>query len=379
MKVALVLDRFNPRLGGLEHWSHQFATWLLSAGHEVHVIAFAFAPDFLPPGLVIHLLDQPPSRVECAAAVEKRLRALSLDVIHDLGTGWFFDVFHPQFGSRIAGYRRNLLSLPLVQRIRDWLSPARHRRYRQLRAVERRQYSTNTGVIIPVSRMVQAHLQTLHGVDPARMTLVYNGVDTHRFSPGHRSQYRAMMRSRLGLRRETLYLFVAHNFRLKGLVTVLKAMRLLVAAGCPGHLAVVGGGPVETFRRIAARLGVSAQTTFCGFVNETVPYYAAADVFVFPTFYDPCSLVALEAWASGLPVITSRFNGAAELMTPGEEGAVVDDPRDARQLATQMEFLLDESARARMAGAARALAVEHSTQMQFRAIMKVYHQHAGRR
>jgi UDP-glucose:(heptosyl)LPS alpha-1,3-glucosyltransferase len=100
---------------------------------------------------------------------------------------------------------------------------------------------------------------------------------------------------------------------------------------------------------------------------------------VFPTFYDPCSLVALEAWASGLPVITSRFNGAAELMTPGEEGFVVDDPRDARQVALWMECLLDESARSKMAYAARALALEHSTEKKFAAIMEIYQQQAGRR
>ncbi len=379
MKIALVLDRFDPRLGGLEQWSYQLATWLLTAGHEVHVVAFAFAPDFLPSGIITHLLAQPHSRLERGAATERCLKTLSLDVIHDMGTGWFFDVFHPVFGSRIAGYRRDLVSLPPVQRLRDWLSPVRRRRYRQLRALEQRQYGTNTGVIIPVSRMVQTHLQTLHGVDPARMRLVYNGVNTQRFSPERRSQYREMIRSQLGLQHETLYLFAARNFRLKGLAPVLQAMRLLVADGHQVHLAIVGSGPIETFRRMAARLGVSGQTTFCGFVNETIPYYAAADVFVFPTFYDPCSLVVLEAWASGLPVITSRFNGAAELMTPGEEGFVVDDPREAGQLAYQMECLLDEPVRARMARAARTLASEHSIGKKFAAIMEIYHEQAGQR
>lgn len=372
MKIALVLDRFDPRLGGLEQWTYQLATWLLTAGHEVHVVAFAFAPDFLPAGLIPHLLAQPNSRLERAAAAEMCLKTLSLDVIHDMGTGWFFDVFHPVFGSRIAGYRRDLASLPPVRRLREWLSPARRRRYRQLRVLERRQYATTTGIIIPVSRMVQTHLRTLHGVDPARMRLVYNGVDTQCFSLERRSQDRATIRGRLGLQHETLYLFVACNFRLKGLATVLRAMRILIADGQLVHLAVVGGGPIEIFQRIAARLGVSKYTTFCGFVEETVPYYAAADVFVFPTFYDPCSLVALEAWAGGLPVITSRYNGAAELMTPGEEGFVVDDPRDARQLALQMECLLDESLRARMARAARTLALEHSTEKKFATILEIY-------
>jgi UDP-glucose:(heptosyl)LPS alpha-1,3-glucosyltransferase len=379
VKIALVLDRFDPRLGGLEQWTSQLATWLLTAGHEVHIVAFAFASDLLPSGVLTHLLAQPRSRLERGAAAELCLKTLSLDVIHDMGTGWFFDVFHPGFGSRIAGYRQDLLSHPPLQRFREWLSPARRRRYQQLRALERRQYSTNTGVIIPVSRMVQTHLQTLHGIEPTRMKLLYYGADTRRFSPDHRPQYREIIRGRLGLRHETLYLFVARNFRLKGLTTVLKALRLLVTAGHPVHLAVVGDGPVGTFAPIAARLGVSAQTTFCGFVDDTIPYYAAADVFVFPTFYDPCSLVALEAWASGVPVVTSRCNGAAELMTPGEEGFIVEDPRDARHLASQIECLLDESVRARMARAARTLALEHATEKKFADLMEIYCQQAGQR
>jgi UDP-glucose:(heptosyl)LPS alpha-1,3-glucosyltransferase len=188
-----------------------------------------------------------------------------------------------------------------------------------------------------------------------------------------------LIRGQLGVHREILFLFVAHNFRLKGLYPVLDALRILVAAARPVHLAVVGGGPVKSFQQTAARLGVSERVTFCGVVDDTAPYYAAADAFVHPTFYDPCSLVTLEAWASGLPIITSRFNGAAELMTPGREGFVIDDPWDARQLANKIELLLDETLRAQMAEAGRRLALEHPSEKNFKAIEEIYHQCAERR
>ena len=74
--------------------------------------------------------------------------------------------------------------------------------------------------------------------------------------------------------------------------------------------------------------------------------YFAADFFVHPTFYDPCSLVVLEALACGLPVITTRYNGAAEVLHPPREGFVIDDPHDLDQLAGAMKQLLDPARRA---------------------------------
>ena len=57
-------------------------------------------------------------------------------------------------------------------------------------------------------------------------------------------------------------------------------------------------------------------------------YYGAADLYVHPTFYDSCSLTVLEALATGLPVVTSRFNGASDVIVSDEGGRVIDDPAD---------------------------------------------------
>src|SRR5262249_35478224 len=69
--------------------------------------------------------------------------------------------------------------------------------------------------------------------------------------------------------------------------------------------------------------------------------YFAADFLVHPTFYDPCSLVVLEALACGLPVITSCFNGASELLHPPQDGYVIQDPHGHAELASCIKQLLD--------------------------------------
>ena len=90
--------------------------------------------------------------------------------------------------------------------------------------------------------MVAHDYQHLHNVPADRIALIYNGVDTRRFSPEHRSEHREAVRRQIGVREdETLALFVGHDFRRKGLATAIRAVARLAAAGDSIRLAVVGG------------------------------------------------------------------------------------------------------------------------------------------
>jgi hypothetical protein len=91
------------------------------------------------------------------------------------------------------------------------------------------------------------------------------------------------------------------------------------------------------------------------------------------TFYDACSLATLESLASGLPVITTRANGASELITPGIDGIVLDDPGDATALAGALRTLAgDRLLRASMGRAARRLATRNGIDAAFARIAGVY-------
>ena len=101
-------------------------------------------------------------------------------------------------------------------------------------------------------------------------------------------------------------------------------------------LLVVGTrtGSNRAFPSLARRLGVGAQVRFLGSVpdSEMPGIYRSCDAYVHPTFSDHCSLVVLEALACGLPVVTTRQNGAAELMCDGREGFVLDRADDVGAL-----------------------------------------------
>ena len=375
MKIALVLDRFDPELGGLESWTASLARWLVERGHDVHVFAGTRSAHAVPSGMSFVPIPPAASRLGRARNAERLLRELRADVVHDTGTGWYFDVFQPQFGSRIADWKQNLLLERWPRRIARWLSPRLRLAYLERRRLEARQLASRRGVIVAVSRMVESQLRTLHGVPSERIRVVYNGVDTERFRPARRQSDRPAIRRELAFEADdAVFLLTAHNLRLKGGAVALAAFARLARDHPGAHLAVIGRGDTTRWRALAARLGIARQVHFLGFVDEPARYYAAADALVHLTFYDPCSLVVLEAWASGLPVITTRHNGAAELMRAGVHGFVVDDPTDPDEVSVLMGRLLDARLRNAIAEPARALALAHSRDVNFAEIATLYEQ-----
>ena len=96
-----------------------------------------------------------------------------------------------------------------------------------------------------------------------------------------------------------LLLLAAHNFRLKGVPELLRVAGRMVANGRSLHVAIAGGKRLEWLAPHSGTGWSANRATFLGTVTDMVPYYAAADAYVHPTYYDPCSLVLLEAAASG--------------------------------------------------------------------------------
>jgi UDP-glucose:(heptosyl)LPS alpha-1,3-glucosyltransferase len=250
-------------------------------------------------------------------------------------------------------------------------------RYRDFRRLMARQFGDPQRIVVAVSQMCVRDYQRFHDVPAERIRLVYHGTDNQRFSPAHRDRWREEFRDRLGVcEDEVVLLFVGHDYQRKGLSTAVHAARRLAAEGAPVRLVVVGGKK----RRPQPAIDLPNRVVInVGAIDDPVPYYAAADVFVLPTFYDPCSLSVSEAVASGLPSVTTRFNGAAELLTEGVDGSVISDPADDAELAGALRPLLDQNVRQRMGEAARKLALKHTLDRNCDQIVSIYQQIAGQK
>jgi UDP-glucose:(heptosyl)LPS alpha-1,3-glucosyltransferase len=379
MRVGLVVEHFDPRRGGLEHWAWQFAQNMVARGHELHVLARSFS-DFRHMNRIHgHKVPNLGSRVAYAAAIEARLADLNLDVIHDTGAGWRCDVFQPHFGSRTALRDRcvDILPRPLrpVKRLAMRVLP----RYREFKTLDTRQYVNDGRIFVALSQKVADAFVTFHGVQRSAIRVVPNGVDCERYSPEKCSRYRTTMRQELGLGSEDfLLLMIAHNFRLKGVDPAIRTLAKLHRQSPRVRLAVLGGGPPRRYRRLAHALGVGDKVTFLGPRPDSIPFLAAADVLIHPTYYDACSLVVLEALAFGLPVVSTRTTGADELMTEGVEGLFVSDPRETAAMAAHLARLMDPSLRKEMGNAARRLALKHSFSRNCDTIESIYCEVADR-
>ncbi len=121
---------------------------------------------------------------------------------------------------------------------------------------------------------------------------------------------------------------------------------------------MVGNGDRERYQQLAERIGVAAAIHWIGVSRDVAPLYQLADALVFPTSYEAFPLVALEAAASGLPIIATPVNGIRELVREGEDGYLID--ADPAQIAERLALLSDAATRARLGAAARAAALEYS-------------------
>jgi UDP-glucose:(heptosyl)LPS alpha-1,3-glucosyltransferase len=242
-------------------------------------------------------------------------------------------------------------------------------RYREFLALERRQFDPSRPTrFIALSRFVADHMRRFFNVPADRIDVIPNGVDTDHFLPGDQPALRASW----GWDDRTIFLLAAHNFALKGLRQAIEALGQLRRAGQAVGLIVLGQDRALPYIKQARRLGCASDVRFLGNRTDPVPYFQACDVYLQPTYYDPCSLVLLEALACGLPVVTTRQNGASELITAGVHGHIIDHPDDRHALARAMSDLVDPSVR-RLAGhAARSLALRHTQERNSRSFIDIY-------
>jgi phosphatidyl-myo-inositol dimannoside synthase len=149
------------------------------------------------------------------------------------------------------------------------------------------------------------------------VTIIPNGVDLDRFRPGVTIPDDGPLR----------LLCVGRLIERKGQHHLIHAVKRLTDAGVNVVLDLVGtGDALEDNRALAKRLGIEDKVIFAGYVprEEIAARYAAADVFVLPSYNEGMSVATLEAMASGLPVVVTRTGGTAEMVREGRNGFTFD-------------------------------------------------------
>jgi UDP-glucose:(heptosyl)LPS alpha-1,3-glucosyltransferase len=361
-RIAIIIERADIALGGAERSMFEVAAALADIGLEVDLLATKGTCQ----ADNVHILcpNAPGKRVNLdvfAQALRQHFAENHYDIIHSVLPFDFADVYQPRGGAYAEALLRNAASYP--NRCWRWCKRTtaftNRRRTQLLQAEQRLCQQTDGPVIAALSQYVVDQFKKHYRTDPQRIALILNGVTTDRQAdPQTAAQLRSQVFQRLALAETAepvLLLFAAHNFRLKGLDGLIRALRIArqSATERPPCLIVLGAGKSGPYRRLARRLGVEQHIVFLGPAENVQDVLSFSHVGILPTFYDPSSRFVLEALAVGKPVITTQFNGAADHFVDGRHGIVVDSPENTPALA---EAIAHFATTANVTKAAQAIA-----------------------
>ena len=219
---------------------------------------------------------------------------------------------------------------------------------------EKRAYaSRQMREVIAVSHQTADDVRRFHHVPAERVTVIHNGSDPALFDRSRHPGASAALRGELQLKPDALVALLVGTYARKGLDTAIAAV---AKASRDLHLVVAGSGDIELAHHWAEEAGMESRLHLLGPRRDVAELYAASDLFILPTRYEPFGMVIAEAMQSSLPVVVSRCAGAADLIVHGESGFVVDAANDVDGFTAHLRTLVGDPARRAAVGQAARIA-----------------------
>jgi UDP-glucose:(heptosyl)LPS alpha-1,3-glucosyltransferase len=379
MRIALVAENVDRRKGGAETSVGEFAWHIAAAGARVCCLTNGGTPgrdgdvEIRPVGAAAGPRWWRYRRfLANAAAVAARD---TFDLVHAIVPCPGADIYQPRGGTIPETMERNLALLePGMRRMLKKLQQTLSIKLRIMRRAERDLLTgKDKPVVACVSSYVARQVERHYGLHGPKVRVIFNGVDPDPSEESKRLLDRDELRIQWGFDpKAVVFATVAHNFKLKGVDKFLRAGALLCRNGHKAAFVVAGRGNEAPYRRLARRCGIGRDVRFVGAVSDVWAVYHAGDACVLASYYDPCSRVVLEAMSAGLPCVTTRYNGASDVIEDGDNGYVVDSPDDVAGLADRMALLMDDQRRQRLGEAGRRLRDELSMARHAREMMVLY-------
>jgi UDP-glucose:(heptosyl)LPS alpha-1,3-glucosyltransferase len=323
MKIVLLKSGIAHR-GGLEKWARLLLGSFVKRECEVTLLTTGPVEGVPPqvtvyshkPSLPLSVLRVRSFDAFCTAFLEKT----KADLVLGLDRNSFQTHLRAGGGVHRVYLNRRIELEKGLSSLRHGINPL----HRTLLALEKRAFEHPELIrLFTNSKMVEKEILTHYRVAPEKISVIHNGVEWHQITPFFDEGLIERKTERFEL------LFVGQGFRRKGLERLLRGL-CLIEKGLV-HLSVVGKDKeLETFQALSKRLGLSV--TFYGEQKEMKPFYQKADALVIPSYYDPFANVTVEALAYGLFVVSSKYNGGAEVLTP-ETGCVIEDLNDDGSVA----------------------------------------------
>ena len=329
LSIAFVLRRYSTN-GGTEKYVTDLSRFLRDQGHDIHLYTLSVEEGLRAErGMTFHRIFALP-RGGALRAVTLVLGAMFVplnrfDVVQGFGRTTHHHVYRAGGGVHRAA---------LDAMANGWFS-------RLLNAISIKEWYKchldrtafrNAKVVVCNSEMAARQAGGWYRMTPNKLRVVRNGVDCERFRRDAALRQEARIRWAVpeGGR---VALFLGNGFRRKGLTTAVKAFHQVAAPS--DRFVIVGGRDSYAARYLRPlRKLLGDQMVFVGSTQTPELEFVGADATVMPTRYDSAANTTIESMACGVPVVTSVYDGNAELIT--DKRLVVGDPRDVREVASSL-------------------------------------------
>lgn len=347
IKLALIIERANINLGGAERSILELTQALSNLGADVTLLAATGKSQDVNVKVLCDNNNKRTSLDTFAGAIKQHLKTYDYDIVHSTLPMDFADIYQPRGGTYPETIIRNAKSYTnpvasLVKRNAHFLNL---RRTRLLMAERNICKKHNGPIIAALSKYVKTQFTKHYHLTENRIELIPNAVCLpQQTNLQELDKIKNRIYSDLNVDSDTpgaVFLFAANNYRLKGLMPLLRAVKIAkdTYKNKKVCLAIAGGDKHQLdYEKVALKLGIIGNVIFLNAIKDVFTTLQACDVAVLPTYYDPCSRFILEALAANKPVITTKYNGAADFYQNQRHGAIISKPNDSKALAEAMIF-----------------------------------------
>ncbi len=387
MRVMMLSWEYPPRIvGGISPHVYELSQQLAAQGIEVHVITketpLAPPEEVEPSGVRVHRVPlgrEPHDFVHeiqlLNQATERRVRRL----LEDWRPGGEPTLFHAHDWLSLDAARelKYEYKLPIVATIHATESGRHGGLFSGTsRYIHEQEYwlTYEAWRIVVCSQFMKSEVARAFDAPADKIDVIFNGVQPGKFAFDWSPEEAAAVRARYAAPDEKIVLYVGRFVREKGIQVLLNAIGAVLSEEPKTRFLFVGGGSREPFERFAEWMHLEDRVHFTGFMANRALHqlYRIADVAVFPSLYEPFGIVALEAMAAGIPVVSSDSGGLREVVLHDRTGTtsyagnpesiawailrVLQDPDRAERLAARAkERLAEDFAWPQLAAQTRAV------------------------
>ncbi len=338
MKIAIIKKDFlGIGGGGAENYAQNICSALINRGHELYILSEQFDAEERENLIHIPVPKNKGFSTSGTMSFHKKVQKVLLtakkkyqfSIVYALSRTYPVDIFRVTEQVHIEWMQIGYSRLQFLN--------LRHRGI--LKLEKKTCCSSNTKIIITNSLMAKKQVIANYSFPGDGINIIRNGIDRKKYFTVSNEFEKKMIRERYSLKKDLtskfILLFVATNYKIKGLKYAIETLSTLDQKIKDNSLLIViGEDNPSPYIKLAKFYGVENNIIFFGQKDDLRDFYVASDLLFFPSLGEPFANICLEAFACGLPVLTTALNGSSEIVGNGTNGYVVPTPFDTGKMAS---------------------------------------------